>query len=126
MMVLEGLPALSSFRSTRLQARLRQIVPGLELTGAWHVYLIEPAPGAALDRGAIARILEAGDEAVAPASAAASRFVTPRLGTVSPWASKATEILRGAGHPVHRVERGMRLDLIGLPDASTREWPAIA
>jgi phosphoribosylformylglycinamidine synthase len=126
MMVLEGLPALSPFRSARLQARLRQIVPELELTGAWHVYLVEPAPGAALDRGAIARILEAGDEAAAPATTAASRFVTPRLGTVSPWASKATEILRGAGHPVARVERALRLDLRGLPRDDDARWPALS
>jgi phosphoribosylformylglycinamidine synthase len=126
MIVLEGLAALSPFRSARLQARLRQIVPGLELTGTWHVYFLEPATGAALDRGAIARILEAADDAAAPATDAASRFVTPRLGTVSPWASKATEILRGAGHAVSRVERALRLDLRGLPSGDDARWPALA
>ena len=36
----------------------------------------------------------------APAAAdAVSRFVSPRLGTLSPWASKAGELLRGAGLP---------------------------
>ena len=55
-----------------------------------------------------------------------SRFVTPRLGTVSPWASKATEILRGAGHAVKRVERGLRLDLAGLPAAGDPRWPKLA
>ncbi len=41
MIVLEGLPALSPFRSDRLQARLRQFVPDLRVTGAWHVYFIQ-------------------------------------------------------------------------------------
>jgi phosphoribosylformylglycinamidine synthase len=29
----------------------------------------------------------------------------PRLGTVSPWASKATDIARNCGLALHRVER---------------------
>ncbi len=126
MIVLEGLPALSPFRSERLQARLRQTLPALQLTGAWHVYFLDPEPGASLDLAALGRILEAGPD-VAPATAgASSRFVTPRLGTVSPWASKATEILRGAGHAVLRVERGLRLDLVGLPADGDPAWPALA
>src|SRR5690606_19220913 len=42
-------------------------------------------------------------------------YVVPRLGTISPWSSKATDILRGCGLPVRRVERGQRLLLAGLP-----------
>jgi phosphoribosylformylglycinamidine synthase len=126
MIVLEGLPALSPFRSDRLQARLRQTHAALQFTGAWHVYFIDPEPGAALDLVAIGRILEAGADVAPTAAGAASRFVTPRLGTVSPWASKATEILRGAGHPVARVERGLRMDLAGLPAAGDPAWPALS
>ncbi len=32
--------------------------------------------------------------------------VVPRLGTISPWASKATDIAKICGLPVHRIERG--------------------
>lgn len=32
--------------------------------------------------------------------------VVPRLGTISPWASKATDITQICGVPVHRLERG--------------------
>ena len=32
--------------------------------------------------------------------------VVPRLGTISPWASKATDIAQICGLPVHRLERG--------------------
>src|SRR5690606_39573473 len=31
--------------------------------------------------------------------------VTPRLGTISPWASKATDIVRNCGIAIQRVER---------------------
>ena len=126
MIVLEGQPALSPFRGDRLQSRLRQIVPELRVTGSWHVYFLQADPAASPDLDALGRILEAGAGRADVAEGAQSRFVTPRLGTVSPWASKATEILRGAGHPVKRVERGLRLDLVGLPPADDARWPRLA
>ena len=121
MIVLEGAPALSPFRRDRLQTRLNTLVPGLRIAGTWHGYWIDPEPGASPDRGALMRILQA-EQGLADAEAGVtSRFVVPRLGTLSPWASKATELLRGAGLPVRRVERGMRIDLIGWPqDAATQ------
>lgn len=115
MIVLEGLPALSPFRLERLQARLQHFPSSPRVLGAWHVYWIEPAPGEQPDAGALGRILQAGAGAEPLAAGARSRYVAPRLGTVSPWASKAGELLRGAGLPVKRVERGMRLDIEGWP-----------
>ena len=116
MIVLEGARALSPFRRDRLQARLNAIAPALRIVESRHGYWIDPEPGTSPDREALKRILQA-DEGFAVAEAGAtSRFVVPRLGTLSPWASKATELLRGAGLPVKRVERGMRIDLLGWPD----------
>jgi phosphoribosylformylglycinamidine synthase len=126
MIVLEGQSALSPFRRERLEARLQTLVPGLRIAGAWFTYWIQPepgqSPGQSPDQGALLpdtdvlhRILEA--ELVPPmqAEGAVSRYVAPRLGTISPWASKAGELLRGAGLPIKRVERGMRIDLVGWP-----------
>ncbi|MBS0459956.1 MAG: phosphoribosylformylglycinamidine synthase, partial [Proteobacteria bacterium] len=121
MIVLEGAPALSPFRRDRLQTRLQTCAPGLRLIGAWHGYWIDPEPGSQPDVTALCRILQA-ENGYAPAEAGSvSRFVVPRLGTLSPWASKATELLRGAGLPIRRVERGTRLDVVGWPaDAATQ------
>ena len=116
MIVLEGQPALSPFRLERLQARLQQFSSSPRVLGAWHVYWIEPAPGAQPDAQALTRILQAGTGAAPRAEGAASRYVAPRLGTISPWASKAGELLRGAGLAVKRVERGTRLDIEGWPE----------
>ncbi|GAA3931298.1 phosphoribosylformylglycinamidine synthase [Luteimonas lutimaris] len=117
MIVLEGQPALSPFRRERLETRLQALSPGIRVTGAWHVYWIDPAGDAqAVDRPALHRILQAGDAAAPREEGAVSRYVAPRLGTISPWASKATELLHGANLDVHRVERGMRIDLAGWPD----------
>ncbi|MDH7454527.1 phosphoribosylformylglycinamidine synthase [Luteimonas composti] len=115
MIVLEGLPALSPFRRERLELRLQSVAPGVRLLGAWHVYWIDPEPGATPDPAVLRRVLEAGDGQAPLAAGAVSRYVAPRLGTISPWASKASEILRGARQPVRRVERGTRIDLAGWP-----------
>ena len=121
MIVLEGLSALSPFRRERLQARLQAIHPEVRLIDAWPVYWVRPDDGAQPDGETLRRILQAEPDAVACADGAVSRYVTPRLGTLSPWASKATELLRGAGQPVARVERGTRYDLSGWPaDATTQ------
>ena len=96
MIVLEGLPALSPFRLERLQARLKLFPSAPRVLGAWHVYWVEPEPGAEPDRGALGRILQAGGEPAPRADGAVSRYMAPRLGTISPWASKASELLRGA------------------------------
>ncbi len=53
-------------------------------------------------RARLLQVLEAKDAAPEPATF----WVVPRLGTISPWSSKATDILHGAGFEVRRVERG--------------------
>ena len=87
MIVLEGLPALSPFRRERLQARLSAIAPDLRLLDAWFTYWVEPDAGAQPDLQALHRILEAGGDRRPLAAGTLSRFVVPRLGTISPWAS---------------------------------------
>ncbi len=121
MIVLEGLPALSPFRRDRLETRLQAIAPTLRVAGAWFTYWVQPEPGHTPDAGILQRILEAHSDHTPLADGAVSRFVAPRLGTISPWASKASELLRGAGQQVKRVERGTRIDLIDWPqDPATR------
>lgn len=122
MIVLEGQQALSPFRRERLEARLRALAPALRIAGAWFTYWVQPANAdARIDRDALHRILEADDAQAPRADGAVSRYVVPRLGTISPWASKATELLHGANLPVQRVERGLRIDVAGWPqDAATQ------
>ena len=121
MIVLEGQQALSPFRRERLEARLRALAPALRIRGAWFTYWVQPEGDASPDRDALHRILEAGDAMAPRDTDAVSRYVTPRLGTISPWASKATELLHGANLPIRRVERGLRVDLAGWPaDAATQ------
>ncbi len=47
--------------------------------------------------------------------------VAPRLGTISPWASKATDIARICGLPIHRLERGRLYSLDLTASVSSEE-----
>ena len=58
------------------------------------------------------------DLPAAPARASAL-YVVPRLGTISPWASKATDIAKLCGLPVRRVERGRLVALTTARAASS-------
>ena len=101
-----GGAALSAFRLDKLNARVRAVQPGARVLAARYWHFVE-----------VARALESGEAATlealltygAPAAAAGGRdvLVTPRLGTISPWSSKATDIAAHCGlSPVRRIERG--------------------
>jgi len=103
----EGGSALSDFRARQLLPRLQAIEPRIEGLSARFVHLV--VTDVALDaagRERFAALLSYGEPFEAPAAkAAASVVVTPRLGTVSPWASKATDIAHNCGLALRRVER---------------------
>ncbi|PJK06392.1 phosphoribosylformylglycinamidine synthase [Lysobacteraceae bacterium NML71-0210] len=116
MIVLEGQSALSPFRRERLEARLRSVHPAIQVAGAWFTYWVEPEAGQVVDTAKLGRILQADVSRAPQVEGTVSKFISPRLGTISPWASKAGELLRGAGLAIKRVERGMRLDLADWPE----------
>ncbi|MBD8899893.1 phosphoribosylformylglycinamidine synthase [Rhodanobacter sp. DHG33] len=122
MIALDGQSALSSFRLERLNARLDVLHRGARVQAAWFVYFLDAAaaPEGAL-RQRLLEVLEAKD--AAPASA--TLWVVPRLGTISPWSSKATDILHGAGFDLRRVERGTAWQLAGMPAAGTPAYEAV-
>ncbi|HKW83894.1 MAG TPA: phosphoribosylformylglycinamidine synthase [Burkholderiaceae bacterium] len=104
----EGGNALSDFRAQALLPRLRALGGTLErLTGiaARHVHWVwSDAPLARAESDKLDALLRYGDAYTGPTEGALI-VVAPRLGTVSPWASKATDIAHNCGLAVHRVER---------------------
>ncbi len=102
---LEGGNALSSFRAQQLLPQLQAIHPKIEGLAARHVHLVarDAAPSEA-ERERLAALLNYGDPYAGSADGLAL-LVTPRLGTVSPWASKATDIAHNCGLQLRRVER---------------------
>ncbi|TAN08357.1 MAG: phosphoribosylformylglycinamidine synthase [Rhodanobacteraceae bacterium] len=123
MIVLDGRSALSDFRLDRLNQRVAAIAPGVRVHGVRHVYFI--ASDALLPPAAYKRLAEVLDATEAP-PADASLWVVPRLGTLSPWSTKATEITRHIGIPLARVERGTAFLLDGLPGAADPAFAAIS
>lgn len=132
-LALDGPGALSAFRATRLLARLRAIEPNITAVAARHVHLVHasgPLDQAARDK--LATLLRYGDHYDGPAEGEVF-FVVPRLGTISPWASKATDIARNCGlTTIARIERGTRYvatlghGLLGAGKLSERRREQIA
>ena len=102
---LEGGNALSSFRAQQLLTALEAIHPKIVGVAARFVHLVATAaaPDAA-GHSRLAALLTYGEPYVGPSDGLAV-VVTPRLGTISPWASKATDIARNCGLVIQRVER---------------------
>src|SRR5262245_36493927 len=97
MLWFRGRPALTPFRQEKLARELRELVPELTGLGAEYAYLVDQ--DGELDAETRSR-LEALLPLAPPTSAPLSgllALVVPRLGTLSPWASKATDIAHGCG-----------------------------
>ncbi|HXS11572.1 MAG TPA: phosphoribosylformylglycinamidine synthase [Acidobacteriaceae bacterium] len=99
-LALAGPPALTSFEAERLTARLRAIDPAVTGAGVGFLYLIT-ATGP-LDHERLSDLLELTDTPLPDPAI----FVAPRIGTQSPWSSKATDILLNTGFTnAQRIER---------------------
>jgi len=111
MLILPGSNALSAFRSQRLLTQLQAVAPAIVAVQARFYHFIDSS--AALsdeDQARLGAMLTYGEPAAAPAQEGATEafFVIPRLGTISPWASKATDIAHNCGMAhIHRIERGV-------------------
>jgi phosphoribosylformylglycinamidine synthase len=106
MVVLPGSAAFTNARLQKLEASARAGNPGLTALAATHVYALEHgAKASAEDRQRLEAILGIDASCTLP-TGAVFFLVTPRLGTISPWSSKATDILArcGLGH-LGRIER---------------------
>ncbi len=105
LMHFEGGNALAPHQAQALLPRLQAINPKIAGVHARHVHwvLADQALGQAeVDK--LAALLTYGDP-YEGATEGELIVVAPRLGTVSPWASKATDIAHNCGLPIRRVER---------------------
>ncbi len=108
----DGGTALSAFRAQALLVQLQAVCARVSAVQARHVHwaaFSEPPSRPDLDK--LQALLNYGEpygDAAEKAEASSSLvLVMPRLGTVSPWASKASDIARncGLGSGLHRLER---------------------
>jgi len=116
-----GSSALSAFRLEKLRVALAAVAPDVAVVDTRHCYFsalsvnrLDKAQASLLDR-----VLGLG-KATAESEAALTRMlVVPRLGTISPWSTKATDIAQHCGLTgVVRIERGVQYYLSGKNGAA--------
>ncbi len=109
MLHLRGGPALSGFRKHKLLGLLREHVPGVVRISADYLHIVELEER--LDTGQrdiLEQLLSYGPTRQSGEVSGVSLVVVPRPGTISPWSSKATDIVHNCGLVnVRRVERGI-------------------
>jgi phosphoribosylformylglycinamidine synthase len=102
-----GGSAFSPFKNQQLLTSLQAVSPEILGLTVEHVYLLATEqPVTDKDQQRMADLLTA--TPASASSAVAQPFnmvVSPRMGTVSPWASKATDIARNCGFKLRRLER---------------------
>ena len=104
-----GARALSDFRLAKLVQELRSMQPALRgiVAEFWHFVETAAAPEAEELR-LLERLLRYGTPVQGATPKGDLFLVVPRLGTISPWSSKATDIARNCGLAgVRRIERGI-------------------
>ncbi|MCC5868589.1 MAG: phosphoribosylformylglycinamidine synthase [Gammaproteobacteria bacterium] len=113
MLSLAGPPALSEFRLDKLLRRLQAVEPAISAVRAdfeHYAHLAAELEPAQLRR--LERLLNYGTDALRAPGPGQPLWAVPRLGTISPWSSKASDIAQLCALPeVLRLERGVRFEL---------------
>ncbi|CAH9059244.1 Phosphoribosylformylglycinamidine synthase [Pseudoalteromonas holothuriae] len=109
MLILRGAPALSDFRVQKVLTNCT--AANLPVTGVYAEFMHFADLTAELSEAELVKLnklLEYGPTIAEHQPQGQLILVTPRPGTISPWASKATNIVNNCGlSQVHRVERGI-------------------
>ena len=127
---LRGERALSGFRVEKLLQKAAALgLPEAEIRSEYW-YLADCAEGLDAAEAEKLEALLAGQVASELPQSSGSLhlfLITPRIGTVSPWASKATDIAKNCGFTqIRRIERGMAVWLSGsLSEAQKQQWAAL-
>ncbi|MFK7732624.1 MAG: phosphoribosylformylglycinamidine synthase [Pseudomonadales bacterium] len=127
-MILRGTPSLSAFRRAKLLHKLQQILPSITDVYAEYVHFAELDSGTDLSseqRSVLEQLLHYGPSQSAQDPQGELFVVLPRFGTISPWSSKASDIVRNCGlNQVKRVERGVAYTVSG-PTLSEAQYRLI-
>ena len=112
MLFLPGVSALSAFRNAKLLASIQTRLPAVRALNARFVHYADSPALSAPQQQVLNALLDYGTAAQAQlqtlAPDALLRVVVPRPGTISPWSSKATDIVQNCGlNTLRRIERGI-------------------
>ncbi len=106
---LRGSPALSQFRLDKLYASLKTVAPSISHVYAEFMHFAFSQQNLQTQQqNILEQILTYGPSAQVEAPSGELFLVIPRIGTISPWASRATDIANNCGLlDVLRIERGI-------------------
>ena len=109
MIILSGAPSLSAFRRRKLLSSLQKAVPAVTSVVAEYVHFAEIRDGLSdVDSATLEALMTYGPSEERGSTDGTLLLVVPRPGTISPWSSKATDIVHNCGlDNVVRVERGV-------------------
>ena len=127
MLILRGAPALSAFRHGKLLEQLSQKVPAVTGLYAEFAHFADVDGELTADQQQVlGRLLKYGPSVPVQEPAGRLFLVVPRLGTISPWASKASDIAHNCGlQSIQRLERGIAYYVAGdLSDAEAEQVSA--
>ncbi len=128
MLQLAGAPALSAFRLDKLLRALKALRPDIEAVDAHFVHFAATRRTlSAAERQILDRLLTYGPRLPDEAVRGELVLVVPRLGTISPWSSKATDIARVCGlEAIERLERGIAYRLAAPKPLGREELARLA
>ncbi|MGI9344257.1 MAG: phosphoribosylformylglycinamidine synthase [Gammaproteobacteria bacterium] len=129
---IRGSNALSVFRSAQLLADVRAAVADVTALSATFLHFVHTnADLTEHEERVLLDVLSYGSHEPSSADAPAAEVVTlvviPRVGTISPWSSKATDIAHTCGlEAVARIERGVEYRVSGPRPLRDAEVAAVA
>jgi phosphoribosylformylglycinamidine synthase len=118
MLQIPGRPAASDSALEKQLARVARRNPGVRALYAEHVHFVDVrSPLSPAARAVLDKLLEYGPLRARRALEGRALIVVPRIGTISPWSSKATDIAQRCGlSAVRRIERGVAYTVAGRID----------
>ena len=118
MITIEGPPSHSPYRLNQLLSELQSIDSSITLIGARYIHFIDNSKELTdKDYDVLNPLLSYGPDWDLGTNKGNKIIVIPRIGTTSPWSSKATDIAHGCGlSSINRIERGLIYTLVGLTD----------
>jgi len=128
MLTLRGAPALSNFRNQSQLSRLQEALPSIEGVYAEFVHFVLVDGKLALaDADKLDKVLRYGPNVAVQEMSDNLVLVIPRIGTISPWSSKATDIAHNCGlQQVKRIERGTAFYLATNTPLTPQEYEIAA
>ncbi|HEB98457.1 MAG TPA: phosphoribosylformylglycinamidine synthase, partial [Thiotrichales bacterium] len=128
MLHLPGGPALSPFRTEKLIQRAREAGVGVRAIHAEYQHFVDTEQLLDAEELLVLEgLLDYGPARQAPPEGAELFVVVPRLGTISPWASKATDIAHNCGlTKIHRIERGIAYRVVPEGPLDDAGWRTLA